>query len=99
MHHLTDGAGLALCGLAEGEVDQLRDVLRRIDVLHPLARGLREGCLVRLLKSARAAEPPSTSSGIALSVATYIGVTVLVMAGPLAHTMTPGLRTAAAPHE
>ena len=46
-----------------------------------------------------AAEPPSTSSGIALSVATYIGVTVLVMAGPLAHTITPGLRTAAAPHE
>ncbi len=36
--------------------------------------------------------PPSTTSGIALAVATYIGVTVLVMPGPEPATTTPGLR-------
>ena len=38
-----------------------------------------------------AAEPPSTSNGIELSVATYIGVTVLVIAGPEPTTTTPAL--------
>ena len=35
-------------------------------------------------------EPPSTTSGIALSVATYIGVTAFVSAGPDPTTSTPG---------
>ena len=37
------------------------------------------------------ADPPSTTSGIALSVATYMGVTALVRAGPEPTTRMPGL--------
>jgi hypothetical protein len=37
-------------------------------------------------------EPPSTTSGIALSVATWSGVTALVIPGPEPTTNTPGLR-------
>ena len=37
-------------------------------------------------------DPPSTTSGIALSVATCIGVTAFVMPGPEPTTHTPGLR-------
>ena len=54
----VDAAGPARHGLAEREVDPLRDAVGAVDLAGPLARGLRERELVELLERAEAERAP-----------------------------------------
>jgi hypothetical protein len=68
-------------------MDDLGDPLGAVDLERPLARGRANARWSASWNPPRPrmipyAEPPSTTSGIALSVATCIGVTALVMPGP-----------------
>ena len=51
----VDGAGAAVEGAPEGEVNVLGDARLAVDLRRPLARGRREGHLIRLLEGAEAA--------------------------------------------